>query len=695
MKRVNSVKITVALVKLLLILSCSQEAGAQLRVEKGVLDLTSYEVSNKIIKLNGEWEFYWNKHLAPGDFRSETAPVPDTWGKVPSYWINYTDEIPGIENTGYATYRMNIHFPLNISEVIFEIPVFDAAFRVYIDGKYAGSNGIAGKSEAGTKPAYDPFTYRHRVVNGSVEIIVNVSNYHHRRGGFWIPMKVGTPEVLTESIERQNSVSDLSAGILLAFAAFFFVFFIIFKDNDAMLFFALATMGIFIRSISTGYYMIFTYMDISWTNLIRLEYTGSFIALIFGSWYFYRIFSDKYFKILCTIISVLFGTAIILVLTAPVIIFSHSIRIFMPALLLVLAYYGYMSIISLLKNERKGILNTIGFLALFIGAMNDLILSASNTFLFSNYILPYATIIFIFMQVVILINSWVNSINEEKRLLSELEYVNLNLEKRVNERTSELARQKGELERQKEEIQEKNSELETNINIKDRIFSIIAHDLRTPVVNLAMLIESTGSSNKVIEDEILAEEARRQVDFTLNLIDNLLIWGKAQQKQIDYRPGKCNITDIVLECFNLLNANAEMKNIKLSYSHRGSPEAWCDRNLVSIILRNLLTNSIKFTPGKGKVFVSVEEITDTHPHYIRVSVRDTGVGIDYDKLEQLRKNRIIESTAGTGGEQGTGLGIQLCHDLVRVSRGEMEITSTKGEGTTISFTLPVQSWMEL
>jgi len=692
MKREISVKIVFALVNLLLIFFSSREAGAQVKVDKGVLDLRSFEISDEIIKLNGEWEFYWQKHLAPGDFRKEPQPVPDTWGKVPSYWLTYEDEIPAIENTGYATYRAIIYFPENISEVEFEIPVFDAAFRVFIDGKYAGSNGIAGKSEAGTKPAYEPFTYRHRIINGSAEIIVNVSNYHHRRGGFWMPMKVGMPETVAASIERQESMSGISAGILLAFAAFFFVFFIIIRDNDAMLFFALATTGIFIRSISTGYYLATTYMDISWTNLVRLEYMGSFIALIFGSWYFNRIFPDRYFKMLCTVISVLFGAAIIFVLTAPVIVFSHTIRIFMPVLMLVLLYYGSMSFLSLLKTERKGILNTIGFLALFIGAINDLVLSTSNTFLFSNYILPYATIIFIFMQVIILILSWVNSINEEKRLLSELEYVNLNLEKMVSDRTSELARQKNELERQKEEIQEKNRDLETSISIKDRVFSIIAHDLRTPVVNLAMLVESAGIS-KAGEGDVLSEEAGRQLDFTLNLIDNLLIWGKAQQKQIDYRPRKYNITDIVLECFNLLNTNAETKKIHLSYSHRGSPEAWCDRNLVSIILRNLLTNSIKFTPEKGKISVSVEEVTDVHPHYLRVSVRDTGMGIDYRRLEQLRKNSIVESTPGTQGEQGTGLGIQLCHDLVKVSQGKMEIKSTKGEGTTISFTLPVQSWM--
>ncbi|MDT8402086.1 MAG: sensor histidine kinase [Bacteroidales bacterium] len=690
MKRDNSVKIFSALLKLLIIFICVPNTSGQTKVEKGFIDLRSSDLADKIYKLNGEWEFYWNKHLRPSDFRKTEKPVPDTWGKVPSYWIKYTDEIPGITNTGFASYRVNILFPENISEVAFDIPVFDAAFRIYIDGKYAGGNGLAGRNEAESKPGYKPFTYIHKITDETVEVIINVSNFHHRRGGFWMPMKVGVPENVSSSLERQNSISNICTGLLLAFAAFFFIFFIVFRGNDASLFFALASVGILLRGISTGSYPVLTFFDINWITLIRLEYTGSFIALIFGAWYFYRIFPNRYFKIICTIITVLFSLGIMLVLSSPVLIFSQTTRIFMPAILLILLYYGARSIISLLKAERKGILNTVGFIALLIGVINDSLLSTSSTFLFDTYILPYFTIIFICMQVIILISMWVNSLKEEKRLLAELEYVNQNLEKIINKRTSELANQKSELERQKEEIQKTNEELKKNIIIKNRVFSIIAHDLKTPVVSLAMLIDNTRNLIGEEKRETLIDEVGKQVDFTINLIDNLLVWGKAQQDLIDYRPGKWKMTDIVLDCFNQLNARAEIKGIQLSYSHRGSPEAWCDRNLVSIILRNLLTNSIKFTPDKGKIYVSVEEITDINP-YLKVSVRDTGVGIDYDNLVKMRKNEIIKSTMGTMGEKGTGLGIQLCHDLIKISRGKMDISSTRGEGTTISFTLPTQS----
>ncbi|MBN1388636.1 MAG: sensor histidine kinase [Bacteroidales bacterium] len=690
MKRARAVKIIFILLNSIILIFFASISNAQKKVENGVLDLRYEQFSNKIFKLNGDWEFYWNKHLSPADFTGDSPPSPDTWGTVPSYWIKYADEIPEIKNNGYATYRLNILFPENIRKIIFDIPVFDSAFRIYIDGKYAGGNGLAGESEAETKPLYHPFIYEHNITDGKVEVIVNVSNYHHRKGGFWMPMRMGSPEVMTKNLDHKNTLEGISAGILLSFIVFFLLFSLIFRGDYSMLFFSLATLGILLRSISTGSFLIMTFININWTGLIRLEYAGSFIALIFGAWYFNSIFPDKYFKIISIIITVLFSLGIMLVFSSPVIIFANSIKIFIPVVVVILLYYGIKSIISLLKVRLTGILNTIGFIALLIGIINDITLSGSNTFLFDNYILPYATIVFIFIQVIILISRWVNSFSHEKNLLTELEYVNQNLEKIVRERTSELTNQKNELEKQKEEFELKNEELETNIHIKNRVFSIIANDLKTPIVNLAMLIENIINVSNIEKRENLKEEISKEVDFTINLIENLIIWGRGQQDQIDYRPGKWNITDIVLECFNLLNSQAEAKNIQLSYSHRGSPVAWCDRYLLTVIFRNLLTNSIKFTPDNGKVYVSVEEVADVNPH-LNVSVKDTGVGMDNETLEDLEKNKITKSTKGTRGEKGTGLGLQLCYHLINVNRGSMQIESTLGEGTIISITLPLKA----
>ncbi len=665
---------------------------AQVKAEKGILDLRNEDIRHKIIKLNGEWEFYWKKHLQPADFKNtHNILLPNAWADIPSYWTDLSEEIPEIEKTGYATYRLTILLPDNIRTLVFDIPVFDSSFRIYIDGKYAGSNGLAGTREEESKAGYNPFTYECKVQNGKAEVIINVSNFHHRRGGFWLPMRIGRPETIYKNIETDKSISYISYGILLSFVSFFFIFYLLFRRDNSMLFFSVATLGIFLRGISTEPYLIQTFFDINWTWIIRIEYTGTFIMLISASWYFYKIYPDKIYKLFCTIISVLFILSIILVLISPVILFANSVRIFYPSVIIILLYYGIKSIVSLIRNANStGFLNTIGFLALLMAAGNDIALSRSGDGIFGLYILPYATTIFIFTQVILLIIRWVDSFNHEKRLLKDLEYVNKNLENIVIERTTELTNQKLELIKQKAETEKKNEEFEKNIHIKNRIFSIIAHDLKSPLISLAMLIENLkNNKNNKDEFEKTENEMLRQVHFTNNLIENLLMWGHGQQNQINYKPDKWNITDIVLECFNLLYPNSESKQIQLSYSHKGSSIAWCDRDLVSIILRNLISNAIKFTPVKGKVLVTAEEVTPVNPS-LRVSVKDTGTGIDKKTLTDLMSDRITESKRGTAGEKGTGLGLQLCKDLVKVNSGELKIESDEGIGTTVSFTLPVK-----
>lgn len=678
---------------LLVILSSHLNANASVNEDDLILDLRNSELRKDVIKLNTEWEFYWEKHISPGAL-TDNQVSPDAIVKVPSYWTEYKAEIPGIEKYGYATYRLTILVPRNIRTLAFDVPVFDSAFRIYIDGKLAGNNGLAGDKESVTRPAYSPFTYEHEVNDGEIEIVVNVSNFHHRRGGFWLPMRVGTPENINKAVNSRHLYSHVNDGILLSFALFFLIFYLLLRRNETMLFFALAIIGMLIRSVSTGSFVILSLMDLQWASLIRIEYIGSFLALIFGALYFYKIFPGRFFRVFVIIVSVLFSLSIILVIISPVRIFASAIRIFIPSVVALLIYAGAKSIASLKKPDFPGLLNISGFVILLGGALNDITVSRSGSMVSGGYLLAYTSTIFIFTQVIILINKWVRSFNEEQRLHKELEYVNKNLEDIVIERTSELTNQKAEVEAKNKEIRNSNRILEKNLHTKDRVFSIIAHDLKSPLVNLSALLDLLKTDNPAKEkdnEQYLASinEMEKQVNFTNNLIDNLLLWGEGQHSRVNYRPGKGNITDTVLSIFNLLNPLAEKKKIQMSYSHKGSPHAWYDSDLVSIIIRNLVSNAIKFTSARGIINVTAQEVNDVIP-CLRIEVSDTGSGIEPDRLQKLKSDFRLETTPGTAGEKGTGLGLQLCFDLVKINGGEMHISSKEGEGTKVSFTLPLQ-----
>jgi len=673
----------------IIILLIGTSSFGQGQVKNGFLDLTENGFNSEpIVKLNGDWEFYWEKHLRPSDFASGTEPLPDIYGTVPAYWTNYQDQMPGIMPSGYATYRMRILLPEYFrNSLIFQVPVFDSSFRLYIDGKYVGSNGVPGQRSSETKPGYSPLEIDYQPVNDTIELIINVSNFHHRRGGFWLPMIVGTSVQMTAKIKRENSFTYASLGMLMAFTGFFFLFYIIFRRDRTMLYFFLTTLGIMIRTLFTGSYPILTYFNVQWIWLVRMEYTGSYLAFIFALLYFLRIYPDNFMRYVNAVVISLFGILTLIVLTTPVTFFSWSILVFMPLVGISLIYYSARSFITLFTKWNYEGLLALGLAAILIGAANDMMSSTSHQLISPKYILPHATLLFIMMQAIIMVYRWVHSSNEEKRLLSEIEFVNRNLENIVIERTTELTNQKGELEKQYELVESKNRELEKTITIKNRIFSIIAHDLKAPVLNLSLMIDHLRKNNDRVTFEKTTAALSQQSEFATTLIDNLLLWGEGQQNRIEYNPGIINLTDVILDNFNLLRENAEMKNISMSYSHRGDPNAICDRDLISIVVRNLLSNAIKYTGRKGQINVSVEEPAIKNG-VIFIKVRDNGIGIPEDKIDFLFREDNISSTPGTENEKGTGLGLHLCHDLVRINKGTIEVESLNGSGTTFTVMLP-------
>lgn len=661
---------------------------SQTKIENGILDLRTTGFERKsVIDLNGDWEFYWEKHLRPSDFVSDQIPVPDLYAKVPSYWTDYHTDLTEITATGFATYRLQILLPDHYrNDLLLSVPIFDSSYKLYLNGKYINSNGIAGENPDVSKPGYRPFNYHLIETGDTIEIIINVSNFHHRRGGFWLPLTIGDYEVLSEKITKKSISISIMTGILLASTIFFFLFYLLFREEKSALYFTLVTLGIFLRHFVTGSFMILSFININWTWLIRIEYISSYVALIFSIWYFYTVFRDKLMNFISILITVLLSLCIAIVLITDVSVFSYTMLLFMPVTVIVLGYYTIKSFFEAVRNGREYSILAAGFLAVIIGAISDIGLANSRQILSQNYLLQYTLLFFILTQVLNMLLRWRKTVIEEKRLVSEVEYVNKNLESIVIERTAELTNQKGELEKQKSETEKKNHELEKTILIRNRIFSIIAHDLKAPVANLSILTDLLkNNDNSKIEN--IPDSISQQAKFASNLIDNLLLWGEGQQNKINYTPVLNNLTDLVLENFNLLRGNSDRKSIKLNYSHKGDSHALCDKDLVNIIIRNLLANAIKFTPAKGNISVTVEEsiLKDGKVYLI---IKDNGIGIDQEKIDKFFINDIITSSPGTDNEKGTGLGLQICNDLIKINKGTMKLESELNKGTTITIMLP-------
>ena len=166
---------------------------------------------------------------------------------------------------GFATYRLIMLLPPGYRNSLgFNLPVFDSSYEIYVDGKLMGGNGTPGKTEAETKPGYERVFFRYNPVSDSVQIIINVSNFHHRRGGFWLPMKIGTFPEVQKKYAAGWARDWATISFLIGFSFLFFFFFIFYTRDSLMGFFSLATTGLAIRPLFTSNFLIHNIMEMTW-----------------------------------------------------------------------------------------------------------------------------------------------------------------------------------------------------------------------------------------------------------------------------------------------------------------------------------------------------------------------------------------------------------------------------------------------
>jgi signal transduction histidine kinase len=662
--------------------------GSEPSAVKGVIDLRKTANDNFTVKLSGEWEFYWKKLLKPDDFRSGNNIKPDLYGTVPSYWTSYSVKSVKTTSMGFATYRLIMLLPPGYRNSLgFNMPVFDSSYEIYVDGKFMGGNGTPGKTEAGTAPGYERVFFRFNPASDSVQIIINVSNFHHRRGGFWLPMKTGTFSEVQKRYAAGWARDWATISFLIGFSFLFFFFFIIYTKDSLMGFFSLATTGLALRPFFTSNFLIHNIMKMSWIWIVRWEYLGLYLILTGWFWFAVTLYPTKRFQVLTWIVTLIFSAATILTLFLPVRVFSYMTFIIYPLLIILIVYSVTRSIMGIIKKNRVDYVYLLTFAILTFAAINDVRISLGRSAVFSGYILTYTIILFVFIQAVLLLYKWFKAYSDKEKLQKELEYMNRNLEILVNERTQEINARREEIENQNIKIAYQNKQLSDTIQLKNKIFSVIAHDLRSPVVNILYMLNLLKEEEFKEKYDTFADASIQYSQQVISLLENMLVWGRGQEDKIKYSPGKHDFADLILTNMSIFKETADKKEITVNFTQIGNSKAFFDKDLMDIIIRNLLSNAIKYTPRGGRISILLKDKTISGEG-ISLKICDNGVGIPPTKQKYLFSATEIESTPGTENEKGTGFGLKLCDELVRINNGTITVDSQEGEGTCFTITLP-------
>lgn len=238
-------------------------------------------------------------------------------------------------------------------------------------------------------------------------------------------------------------------------------------------------------------------------------------------------------------------------------------------------------------------------------------------------------------------------------------------------------------------IEHQNEELRATISNRDKMYSVIAHDLRSPMASIRMVLNLVvnAMSPEIIGPELfeLLDKANRESEEVHDLLDNLLKWTKSQTGRLTVVRQDLDLNDIIPGVVDIFEMIAQTKKIELKYQGSSNPVVViADNDMLKTIVRNFLSNAIKFSPENSSIEISLNVEGD----FAKVSVRDHGVGIAPERIDSIFKKG--ETTYGTGGEEGSGLGLQLCADFARKIDGDVMVESVLGEGSTFSVLVPLK-----
>ena len=240
-------------------------------------------------------------------------------------------------------------------------------------------------------------------------------------------------------------------------------------------------------------------------------------------------------------------------------------------------------------------------------------------------------------------------------------------------------------------LEKQKAELDQINKTKDRMFLIIGHDLRGPIGNLKSLIELLLEDEEIIQNKSLLEMFgvfMKSVQSVGDLLENLLLWAKSQRGDINFNPENITLNTVINRNLQLFKSIADIKCIELQIDMDDKFEVFADKNMLMTVVRNIISNAIKYTPNRGKITIKVERDTQ----FYKVSISDTGIGFDKDTANKIFDTKSFYTTVGTNNETGSGLGLLLCKEFTERNGGEIWAESEPNKGAKFYFSVPAANF---
>lgn len=643
-----------------IIFDCQGEGVTSPAGKDGVLDLRNWDFEKDgVVKLTGEWDFFWQEFLTSDDFTKNKQPIKSGQLNSPGLWRFQDLDIPGLEWYGYATLKLKVLLPKGANNLMLELKDLRTAYELEVNGELVTKCGVIGTTEKSSIPEFSVKRPIIKVKNQQVDIIVRISDFHRDSGGMSLPILLGTNEQIIRSARNAVIEEWLLIGFLLFSAIYHFALYFLRSRETINLYFGIFCINFILRLLTRGEKMMFELLPTSWWWVVsKGEFLFLFLIPILYLVYFNQLFKNRIKPIIFWFFFGIFSLFAVLGLLASlsfiskVLLFYQILGIISVSWIIYITFKAYID-----KVPHSGIF-LLGFIVLLAGVIND--------FLYFSYIFRvtevfnYSCIIFIFTQAYNLADRSVKAFNREEELSKALD-------QKVSERTEQLSK--------------------ANV-VKGKLLSIVSHDLRGPLTSLHGLMElADGDHLDQKEEKRLFKSIKQSLDSSLTLLDNILAWASSQLQSNSVSPQlePLDIENSINDSVSPYAQNLDKKNIKMKILVGKDNIVLADKNMLKSVLRNIISNAMKYSFENSIITISTKYIGER----ILISIADEGIGIPKEMIDLLNGSNWAKSRRGTANETGVGVGLLLCADLLNQMKSNLTYgPNMDNKGCIFSFSLP-------
>jgi signal transduction histidine kinase len=522
-----------------------------------------------------------------------------------------------------------------------------------------------------------------------------------------VPLRIGT----LESLHRYKTYNDyLTAGFIgaiLIMLLFNLFLWLSTRDRLYLIYVLYLFTSLLIPPAQNGYMFLSHFSFATWMfdhAVFFMAISNSIVGIFAIQYLSLRTELPKFYITLVILIGSLL-TMGVLNLFFP---YGHIINTFQVSLLLMFILCLVSGYILLFRKRKQAFFYSLGWTFMIIFTI--IFILTLNGFIPHTFITRNATYFGISLEAWMFSLALGNRINvmkklqevTQKQLLEKaieneklVRTQNQILEEEVNRRTLELRKQSealknlnARLELSNVQLHDQAVNLEALNRTREKFFSIIAHDLKNPfnsILGFTQLLLKNLDTYSPDRIRLQVESIGISSKHAYDLLENLLEWGRMQSGEIEFNPVPFNLRQLVVEVVALLESQAQQKNIQITHHFNHDFEVLGDRNMISTVLRNLISNAVKFTNNGGVILIFCQ----MREGICEVTVQDNGVGMSEENLERLFRPEGKFNTKGTANEKGTGLGLILCKDFVEKNKGQISARSKQNEGSSFTFTIPV------